>query len=197
MIELVCKFISNYMTITSSIIQSALLAAMCHLSIVVFLIYYLLTIVKITSPLFVINFFGGILSLLITAIVSWCQCLVSKNGFDLIEMHPCNSLQSNQLHHTSNLVSCHSQPDLHSHRPSHISSSNLSSHLANQYQTSHSSQHLSLSQPLHQASSSLNSQQYWYQVALSDSNVYRKSSAAAVIAYKIKYRLESIVSILK
>lgn len=208
MVEIVCKFISNYITITSSTIQSALIAAMCHLSILFFAIYYLLVYVNLTSPLLYINLIGSILAMLIKICISQLRCLVSTNGFDLVEMQPYTpGANCSEPNAAATLPAGVVPPLLEnaSLQPATVSCSNVAStSLLSPSSTEPSMQHLSTPSPspLHQpsgSSSARNShtQLYWYQVAQSDSNAHRKSSAAAVIAYRIKYRLESIVSILK
>lgn len=213
MMEIVFKFISNFMTITASTIQSALMAAMCQLSVIVFTIYYLLDYVQITTPLFYINLTGSILALILKTIVSRCQCLMSQNSFDLMEMQPYVSAgehlptSSTQLLPKSNTLPVQTVAPKNgtTFHPTRVSWNDLPSQ-APPSPASTQSVHLlsptTSSAPMHQHASSSSArsshtQLYWYQVATSDSNAHRKSSAAAVIAYRIKYRLESIVSILK
>lgn len=204
------------MTITASTIQSALMAAMCQLSLIVFAIYYFLDYIQLTTPLFYINLTGSILALILKTIVSRCQCLVSQNSFDLMEMQPYVSareelpISDTQLLPKSNTLPVQTlsptSATTTTFHPTRVSWSDLPSQALPSPPSTHSVHLLSpqaaTSAPVQQPPScssarSSHTQLYWYQVATSDANAHRKSSAAAVIAYRIKYRLESIVSILK
>ncbi|KAH9408574.1 hypothetical protein TYRP_010839 [Tyrophagus putrescentiae] len=209
MMEIVFKFISNFMTITASTIQTALMAAMFQLSVTVFAIYYMLDYVQLTTPLFYINLVGSVLALVLKTIVSRCQCLVSKNSFDLVEMQPYINRSSSTTPATELLPKSNTLPPMQTLapetpralHPARVSWNDLPSQALPSPPSTHSMSLLSPSTPTahqHPSCSSARSshtQLYWYQVANSDA--HRKSSAAAVIAYRIKYRLESIVSILK
>lgn len=214
MMEIVFKFISNFMTITASTIQSALMAAMCQLSVIVFAIYYLLDYVQLTTPLFYINLIGSILALILKTIVSRCQCLVSQNSFDLMEMQPYVSTREHlptsgtHLLPKSNTLPVQTlapkSPTTTTFHPTRVSWNDLPSQALPSPTSTHSVHLLSppavapmQQHPSCSSARSSHTQLYWYQVATSDTNAHRKSSAAAVIAYRIKYRLESIVSILK
>lgn len=164
------------MTITSMMIQYSIMFSIFCVSILAYVNFYFLDNLQEVSPILYINLTCSLLSLLIILIVSRCQCLVSKNSFDLIEM---NSFSTNSIDHSKQMsseVSCCETPVLHDKRKVRSESELRCEHSSKDGSTRRSS----------------NSQLYCYR----NDHQSRKQSTASIIAYRIKFRFESIVSAL-
>lgn len=187
---MVLRLIASFITITPMMMRHALMCAIMFSTLLSFGNYVLLHYFQYPKSVYWFNFVTTWISLLIVFIVSRSCCLVSKSSFDLIELNNIAESSVNQVDSSE------------INEVGHIKSPSTSS--TRTFTRCHA--HSSPSPVLEHSDSSDNESNdsrlssYYFTcdgvMPHKNTDIKRKSSIHTIMGYTIKYRLESIVSIL-